>query len=270
MKGHTTLPYARQIAEMVDHTEKFLPGFENRDLSFWARTMHFEMRYLSIDQLLDDEPMHNIMEISSGYSFRGLDYTTRKDVHYIDTDLPDMIAVKKEMVDRLEQGRSERKGRLELLPLNALDEAAFKQAVSRFDDGPVAIVNEGLLLYLNTEEKEKLCRIIYDVLKERGGYWVTADIYLKVANRNVNMSLDDSIKRFFEEHNVEANRFESFEEAENLFQRMGFTIDKEAAIDYTRLSAYPYVIKNATAEDFERYKKTGKIHATWKLRVAGV
>ena len=58
--------------------------------------MHFENRYWSIDQLLNDLTIINILEISSGYSFRSLEYTRQKAVHYIDTDLPDVIAAKKE------------------------------------------------------------------------------------------------------------------------------------------------------------------------------
>lgn len=268
MKAHTTLPFARQTAEMIAYPEKFTPDFENNDLGFWGRTMHFEMRYLSIDQLLDDNPVRNIMELSSGFSFRGLDYTIRKDVHYIDTDLPEMISKKKDLVDRLEQGQAEKKGKLELLSLNALDEKSFEEIISHFEQGPIAIVNEGLLLYLNTQEKERLYRIIHGVLKKRGGYWITADVYLKVQHRNLNMNIDDATKKFFEEHNVEANRFESFEEAEALFNRTGFVIDKEANVDYSGLSSYPYVVKNAKPEDYERFRKVGKIHATWRLRIA--
>lgn len=197
MKGYTTLPFARQTAEMIAYPGKFNPDVENNDLGFWGRTMHFEMRYLSIDQLLDDDPLHNILELSSGFSFRGLDYTIRKDVHYIDTDLPEMISKKKDFIGRLEQGQAEKKGKLDLLPLNALDQKAFEEIISRFDQGPIAVVNEGLLLYLNTQEKEKLCKIIYDVLKERGGYWITADVYLKVQHRNINMNIDDATKKFF-------------------------------------------------------------------------
>jgi O-methyltransferase involved in polyketide biosynthesis len=269
MKAHSTIPFAKQTAELISYPEKFNPDFEKTDVGFWGRTAHFEHRYLSIDQLLSDIPGHNIMELSSGFSFRGLDFTMRKDVHYIDTDLPDMIDQKKELIKQLEKDESDRKGRLELLPLNALDEKAFKEIVQRFEEGPVNIINEGLLIYLSTEEKERLCKIIHDVLKERGGHWITADIYLKVAQfRLDDSSLDEKTKNFFKEHNVEANRFESFEEAEALFKRTGLVIDKEANVDFTSLSAFPYVAKNMKPEDYEKWKKVGKIHATWRLRCA--
>jgi len=45
---------------------------------------------------LNDLPIKNILEISSGYSFRSLEYTLQKGVHYIDIDLLDVIAAKKE------------------------------------------------------------------------------------------------------------------------------------------------------------------------------
>lgn len=221
MKGHTAIPYARQTAELIQYPEKFVVDFQKADTGFWARTAHFEHRYLSIDQLLSDDPVHNIMELSSGYSFRGLDLSLKKDVHYIDTDLPDMIERKKELIKGLEDNEKHRKGKLELLALNALDETRFKEIVQHFEKGPLAIVNEGLLIYLSTEEKEKLCKVIHGVLEQRGGYWITADIYLKVSNSQVaDPGLDERTKRFFEEHNVEANRFESFEKAEAFFNRL--------------------------------------------------
>ena len=268
MKGHTTIPFARQTAELIEYPEKFIPDFEKNDILFWIRTLHFENRYLSIDQLLSDIPAHNIMELSSGFSFRGLDFTLQKDVHYIDTDLPDMIAKKKDLIDRLEPGQQKKKGKLEILPLNALDEKAFKEIVQHFEEGPVVIVNEGLLLYLNTEEKERLCKIIHDVLKERGGYWITADIYVKMGSYNFTLDLDEKTRKFFEEHRVEENRFGSLEEAETFFKKMGFVIDKEAELDYRALSAFPYVARNTKPEDFEKMGKVGKVHTTWRLRVA--
>ncbi|WP_315822535.1 hypothetical protein [Paraflavitalea speifideaquila] len=39
------------------------------------------------------------------------------------------------------------------MPLNALDEEQFNQVVALLPPGPVTIVNEGLLMYLNWDEK---------------------------------------------------------------------------------------------------------------------
>lgn len=124
-----------------------------------------------------------------------------------------MITQKKELLKALETNPANLKGNLVLTPLNALDEKQFLETVNQFPPGNVVIVNEGLLMYLDSSEKEILCSNIRNVLQERGGYWVTADIYLKVATRNIDLALDAQTAAFFEQHQVEQNRFESLEAA---------------------------------------------------------
>ncbi len=160
----------------------------------WARLDSFcGPRYWSIDQLLADLPIKNILELSSGVSStRGLDAVQRQDIHYIDTDLPGVTSVKRDFVAAL-QGDDHPRGTLEILPLNALDEEQFGLTVSRFPAGPLAIVNEGLLMYLGIEEKERLCRIIHKILGARGGYWITADIYIKRPDDEDQLKTDDQI-----------------------------------------------------------------------------
>ncbi|PWT73457.1 MAG: hypothetical protein C5B59_13440 [Bacteroidetes bacterium] len=268
MKGHTDIPFARQAAELIQYPEKFIPDFQKKDLGFWARTLHFEARYWSINQLLKDISVQNILELSAGFSFRGLDFATKENVYYIDTDLPDMIEQKQPMVLELMKSAGSLKGKLELLPLNALDGAKFNEIANRFPPGEVAIVNEGLLVYLDQAEKERLCEVIRDVLRKRGGYWITGDIYLKVNNRNVELTLDEKTKKIFEEQQVEAKRFESFGAAEAFFKKMGFVIDKEAEPDYTAFSSFPFLISNSSEADLLKMLDVGKIHATWRLKLA--
>src|SRR5690242_19330780 len=177
MKGTTNIPFARQMAEMMSYPEKYVPDYSIRDAGYWGRVVHFESRYWSINQLLEGLPVKNILELSSGYSFRGLDMTQREEVYYIDTDLPEVVAAKQQFIRELQPDGGNARGKLEILPLNALDEQQFEEIVSHFPPGEIAIVNEGLLMYLDEAEKEKLCRIIHKVLEQRGGYWITADIY---------------------------------------------------------------------------------------------
>ncbi|NVO12160.1 MAG: class I SAM-dependent methyltransferase [Bacteroidales bacterium] len=268
MKGHTDIPFARQTAELIKFPEKYIPNFSNKDLTFWARTFHFESRYWSIDQLLEDLSIKNILELSSGFSFRGLAKINQKGVHYIDTDLPDVIETKKEFIDALQNEDSNPEGKLELLPLNALDEEQFQSIIKNFSGGEIVIVNEGLLMYLDINEKEKLCRIIYNILKEHGGYWITADIYIKDRQKKLDFKLDDKTKEFFEQHRIEENRFESFKEAEAFFKRMGFAIDKEAKIKKSKMSSLKYLIKSATLKQLFKMRKAVKIQTTWRLRIA--
>lgn len=268
LKGYTNIPFARETAELISYPEKFIPDYTKTDMTFWARTVHFESRYWSIDHLLEDLSTGNILELSSGYSFRGLDATKQKGVYYIDTDLPDFIAEKIDLLTALKNGSSPTEGKLELLPLNALDEVQFQQTVDRFPDGPIVIVNEGLLMYLDTSEKEKLCRIVHKMLENRGGYWITADIYLKNMQRELDLKVDHRTQQFFEQHKLEDNKFVSFGEAEAFFNKMGFIIDKEAKIKRSKLSSLEYLMKSVTVKQLFKFRKTGKIQTSWRLRLA--
>lgn len=120
MKGHTDIPFAREAAALLEN-----PGKDPDAANYWITVMHFESRYQSIDQLLEDQPYSNILELSSGFSFRGLALSRRQPVFYIDTDLEGVIAGKKRFVDALTAG--EALGQYELQPLNVLDAAAFKK-----------------------------------------------------------------------------------------------------------------------------------------------
>jgi len=306
MKAHTTIPFAREAAKFIQAHEPanptqthepadptqaheaanttqtheqanptqanltptpqpFEPDFSNRQPGFWIRVMHFEARYWSINQLLPDY-ISNILELSSGFSLRGLALATDRPVYYIDTDLPDLIETKQPLVDAL---AGPLRGHYELRPLNVLDTPTFHNIVNEFPAGPILIINEGLLMYLGVEEKRQLLRQIRSILVERGGYWITADIYL---NRDLpedpELSKGDTLREFLEQHNVKANMFSSFEEATAFFASEGLVIDKEFEPDYMSLTSLPHFLASASPELLQRIRTNfqGKIHTTWRLK----
>ncbi|WP_276131641.1 class I SAM-dependent methyltransferase [Polluticoccus soli] len=267
MKGYTNIPYAQQTAALMQGPEIFDLNFDEKDFWFWIRVMHFESRYWSIDQLLQQTDIKNILELSSGYSLRGLDLCAKdQTIHYIDTDLPEVIADKQQMIDHLGLNKEMLQGKLELQPLNALDEDAFNAVVSRFD-GPVNIVNEGLLMYLNMEEKVRLCQTIHNVLKQRGGCWITADIYVKRSTEmRAELPQSKSEAAFMEQHNVEENKFDGYEAAAEFFNAQGFEVVKEAVPDNEKLSVLPQVLKVLPEEWRNSKEPPPKIQATWMLK----
>jgi O-methyltransferase involved in polyketide biosynthesis len=267
MKGYTSIPYAREAAALMKGPEVFGLSFDETDFWFWIRVMHFESRYRSIDELLTHTNATNILELSSGYSFRGPDFCARNErLHYIDTDLPEVVAVKQRMIDELQLAQNI-KGRYELLPLNAMDEAAFNKIVERFGDGPLTIVNEGLLMYLDREEKKRLCQTIHSVLKRRGGCWITADIYIR-RSAEMQAALPQSFgeSAFMQQHHVEDNKFDSYEAAENFLRGQGFDKVMEAPPNYQELSVMPHLLKVLPEELRASKEPPPKIQATWMLK----
>lgn len=266
MKAYTSIPYAKETAALMSKDEVFGLKFDPSDFWFWIRVMHFELRYKSVNQLLEQTRFSNVLELCSGFSWRGIALCEeRADVHYLDTDLEEIIALKTELRQKLSLGKN-LKGKWEPAVLNALDKHGFQKVLKVMDDGPVAIINEGLLMYLNTEEKKMLCRNIREVLSDRGGCWITADIYVKRSD-DMRAALPQSEREaaFFEQHNIEANKFDNYEAAKIFFEEQGFKISAEAQPDYNTLSVLPQ-LKDAMPEHVKNSKEPPpKIQATWKL-----
>src|SRR4051812_42315977 len=179
MKSQTSIPFAAEAARLVFGAERLEAELARlqREPMTGLRLQHFESRYRSIDVLLAETGLSHVLELGAGLSFRGLDLASRSgqpaDFHYLDTDLVQMAALKAELVAALAPPLPG--GRLEVLPLEALDPEAFRATVARLGPGPLAIVNEGLLVYLDDGEKGRLCTNIRDALVEHGGAWITAD-----------------------------------------------------------------------------------------------
>ena len=267
LKGLTNIPFAKEAATLAIYPQKYKPDFSITDVGFWARAVHFESRYWSIDQLLNDLNAKNILELSSGFSFRGLEAVKKDGIHFIDTDLENVIDTKKKFTAQLQVNSPGFNSKLETLPLNALNEEQFIKTINRFEKGEIIIVNEGLLVYLDTAEKERLCQIIRNVLQKRGGYWITADIYIK-REMGPGFKMNDDLTKFFEQHKIEENKFDSFEAAGAFFNRNGFIIDQEAVRDNTKLTSVNYLLQNASPEQLQNLRRTGKVHATWRLKLA--
>lgn len=266
MKGHTAIPFAKEAAALLEkHNIASLPDNPAEQLFYWMRVFHFEARYASINMLLEDTKPEQILELSSGYSFRGLDYCLHHDVHYIDTDLPEVVALKTKLQEDF--AHPALKGKLETLPLNVLDEPGFDDIITHFDNRPLTIVNEGLLMYLTTAEKAQLCRIIRKQLLQRGGYWITADIYIKSEESNVrNLRMSKEEEAFFSQHKIDEYKFDSEAAAEAFFKSQGLALDKIAQVDPTALSSFAKLLQVVPEEIKQANKPMPKIQETWRLK----
>jgi O-methyltransferase involved in polyketide biosynthesis len=225
MRAQTDLPFARRAAELLLGADGIAAATARLSTIAGAdlRLRHFEDRYRSTDAVLAETGATRILEIAGGMSFRGLALAQRTAVSYVDTDLPAMIEAKTRIVDALAAGPLV--GDLRLQPLDALDPAGFAAAVALLPPGDIAIVNEGLLMYLDPDEKRRLAGNIHSALTARGGVWITADIYLRGA-RDPRIGQDDQLRDFLAAHRVEEQKFESRAAAEAFFTETGFTVQR--------------------------------------------
>jgi len=264
MKGHTDIPYAREAAELVTLPEAFIPDFSNVDLLFWSKVLHFETRYRGIDQLIEDLDVSSFLELSSGFNLRCVEVSNRTGKVYVDTDLPDLIKEKTRLVELLKGRADLAKVRLE--PLNVLDEVAFLATTNKLPLGKVAIITEGLLMYFNDEEKKRLCEIVHKVLSDRGGYWITSDIYVRGRGHAPLVKQDSEVKAFTDKHNVEDNKFSSFEEARKFFSENGFQVEREEALDVRQLSSFNYLVALLPETMRSAGHDGSKMQTSWRIK----
>lgn len=265
-KAMTTIPFAKDAANLVWGEETIREQwskYANPESFVWL--LHFENRYRTIDELVRHAGTVNYLELASGFSFRGLELCREEEVMYIDTDLPASMENKKQVAAQLiEKNAIQLKGKLLMEPLNALDENAFNNLVSLFPQGPVTILNEGLLMYLDDTEKRRLCALIHAALISRGGSWITGDVYIKKSKDEPERRYpSEQARNFLTEHNVEEKKFDSFEAAEAFFDECGFMIAQKEIVAYEQLSALRFIEdKNIPAETVKSWFRNRQ---TWKL-----
>jgi O-methyltransferase involved in polyketide biosynthesis len=223
VKAQTGLPFAREAAEMLFGADSVAQG-ASMDPAIELRRRHFELRARSLDAALRAQAATRVLEIAAGLSFRGLAMAAHHDVVYVDTDLPALTSTKSELVARLHPGPLV--GTLRIEALDALDAGAFRGTLEGMPSGALAIVHEGLLMYLGDDEKARLAASVREGLLERGGAWITADIYVR---SRTHLLRDETTQTFLAEHRVEENKFADWGAAERFFMSNGFSIEHRLA-----------------------------------------
>lgn len=270
LKANTTIPFAKETAALLIKESTAQVAEASKDLqtdrNFYFRSLiHFENRYRSIDKLLSEFHTPNMLELSSGYSCRGFHLCLEKEIHFIDTDLPDLVATKKELINELSKNIDKKfKGQFELVALNALDSSVFSKIIEKFSKKPLTVINEGLLPYLNTEEKKSLCANIHKALKHLGGYWITADIY--ILDEKETRELPEAARQWRQMHRTDENKFSSFDAAEKFFNECGFEVVRRETFVAEELSCLNQ-LGDTKKEVLEKLKDSVSTRQTWCLKI---
>jgi O-methyltransferase involved in polyketide biosynthesis len=155
-------------------------------------------------------------------------------IEYVEIDLHGVMEMKKRIVERL-VSRSEvpSEPNLHLEEGNALDIQDLLTATHIFKAKPMIIANEGLLPYLNLDEKYTLGKNVHQLLGRFGGVWITPDISTQT---QVSLSKDRILKRAAKVQNITGidimnNRFESEETARSFFESLGFVVEQHSFIE---------------------------------------
>src|SRR5262249_17471721 len=136
----------------------------------------------SVAALIRQSGIHQVLELASGLSLRGLAMTQQDaDLVYVETDLPGLTEQKLNLNSELCNVHGFSRPRNHHFAVaNALDLEQLKAAASVFDpQHPIAVVNEGLLQYLHRDELTQVTQNVSELLRTFGGVWITPDFAIK-------------------------------------------------------------------------------------------
>jgi O-methyltransferase involved in polyketide biosynthesis len=181
MHALADIPYCWELAGLMDAKKTADAVFGANSLRIAAALAPImELRHRSISALMKQSDIKNILEIAAGFSTRGLEMTEYDPtIHYIESDLRPVLEEKKELIRQLMPFGQGKPKNLCFCAADALDCWQLERVADNFDDGPIKIITEGLLLYLNREEKERITKNLICLLKKSGGIWITTDISVK-------------------------------------------------------------------------------------------
>ncbi|MGE0549877.1 MAG: class I SAM-dependent methyltransferase [Kofleriaceae bacterium] len=235
------IAFAAEVATLIGADDAFASivrnhGLEPDKLTFYAPM--FEARYKSITQLIRTSGASQILELASGYSLRGLDLTQSSSVHYVETDLPAVVATKLDLLDEVRQ-------RHQLVPsprhvvtiADALDLEQLRAAVAMFDRArPLMVFCEGLIGYLAREETGRLAANVKQLINQfGGGWWIVPDFAFKTEIRGLppeRLRLREAITGVTHRQ-LDASAFDDHDDLEAFLNGVGFDVQVRSQVDET-------------------------------------
>ncbi|PIO08626.1 hypothetical protein COU59_00760 [Candidatus Pacearchaeota archaeon CG10_big_fil_rev_8_21_14_0_10_34_12] len=185
MRAKQNIPFSKEIINIIDqkfkNSIKDLPNY-GKSLEHETNFIPFiEGRYYSLNKVLSKLNNIFIIEIASGLSPRSLEFLNKKNVTYTETELNSLIKIKIKVLNEITNKKNLKIKNLFLMPLNPLNKRDVDK-IGKFyqKEGKgkkIVIVNEGLLMYLDKNEK-KIFRDNIRYLFEKyckKGMWLTTD-----------------------------------------------------------------------------------------------
>jgi hypothetical protein len=235
-KSLSDIPYSKEIAIAVkaEQTARQMTG----DRIEWSKGFSpsgFEARYKAINYGLRKNGIENVMELASGLSPRGLEIISKGGI-YVGTDLPEMYNESSKIIIDIAIREGISLNNLHLQSANVLDIDELENAAKYFKGKKFAICNEGLLMYLNKDEKSQMAENVRKILMNNDGCWITTDIdfkswgeaIIKLLGEHMNEVIKSAKENISNQTDTDIlkNDFANKPEALKFYKNFGFEIEE--------------------------------------------
>lgn len=269
------IAYAREMAELMD-AKTVAIKLHGPDLEVQYELVPvMEARYKGgqavLEKFISQYPNAQVLELAAGFSLHGAFFAKKyPKIIYTETDYKkETVALKKKLIQTLVKAKPEN---LYFAQANALRAEELKKILRHADPRrPLLVYNEGLMSYLNEEEKRDLAQNVKRLLLRFGGAWITPDPALSAQRRarlrlfnrgfkNIVKSAERVAGQKYDDHG-----FLSEHQADEFFLKSGFTLEKFAQpvnLNSFKACGLSRPLIQKITEDIKKY---GKV---WTLTLA--
>jgi O-methyltransferase involved in polyketide biosynthesis len=222
------IPYALEIAQLVDSKSFTNHNDGNQTHKRNPMLMMAEARYKAVNHLITKYGYPQIIELASGLLPRGMVMSANPNITFVESDLPNAIAFKQQLVNHLIGQRPNL--HFEAIEVTSRPSQFPIHADYLNNSQKVAILCEGLLSYLTFPEKEHLCANVREMLQHYGGVWITPDLYTKEEWHRMEETSPAAQERLqsistLTGRAVVDNSFNNLKHAEQFFIEQGFCVE---------------------------------------------
>lgn len=196
---------------------------------------YLHLRHQWLEDRLEALAPGLVVEIGAGLSPRGLIHARRHpETHYLELDLPDMVAAKRR---RLHATPVPDNYRIEPLDLLAPDFAKTAWRLARPGNGPCVVITEGVVDYLSFADRHTAWQQIAALLRDAGGGHYLLDLHVHARIREFGISANAMLSMLegLTGHGFHHNLFATIDDALGILRECGF--DDTAVLDAESLDA---------------------------------
>jgi O-methyltransferase involved in polyketide biosynthesis len=228
---YTSIPFAREVAEAAGVRWRMPRLRALAQSAIWGPVLagpYLQYRHDAIARAMAVFPRNAVLELAAGFGPRGLAESAHREA-YIESDLPNVIDDKLRIVKALSSGAHQPNHYF--IALNACSTADMEEA-AKFVRGlrlgqPLVIVNEGILMYLDSAEQ----RLFRDNIKallslcSPQGVWITPDFSER--DREGGLMQSWMTRRLTQTVQRPVNRFRSDEDVSEFLAAAGLLGEKQ-------------------------------------------
>ncbi len=257
----TDIPYSAEVFKSLEEIFVRSGGsISAKEIIPKEGTFALEARFKLISRVLAESKISQVLELASGFGTRGLSLA-QTGMNYVETDLPSVverkIAVFSSITKKLPPS-------LHLENGDALSLADLESATKYFSkDKEIAVIHEGLLRYLNFEEKAKVARNVNALLSAFGGVWITPDITLKEGVKTEDKYSVIANTKNATGIDITRNWFDDIAHAKRFFEELGFDVKIHPMLEIEKELVSPLKL----GADRETVRKMISPWAVFEMRI---